>query len=91
MPQYINQISSRKEEVGGMIPVYINAPLTRVGSGLLGNKLKYMEKLSVGSPFEYNYNMGVRKVLLSVIIVFVSEVLVSFTSKHFKILLTLVL
>ena len=63
MPQYINQISSRKEEVGGMIPVYINAPLTRVGSGLLGNKLKYMEKLSVGSPFEYNYKTRVSKIL----------------------------
>lgn len=46
-----------------MIPVYINAPLTRVGSGLLGNKLKYMEKLSVGSPFEYNYKTRVSKIL----------------------------
>lgn len=46
-----------------MIPVYLDAVKTRAGSGFIANKLKYMEKIAAGSPFEYNYKTRVSKIL----------------------------
>lgn len=63
MGQFINQIVSAHESIGGGIPVYINEPLLRVGSGMLSNKLKDGEKLSVGSPFVYDRDTRSSKIL----------------------------